>query len=270
MPNMNTINQELEQFCRLYNLPIQHLGKILKDPKVIPMIRGKAFEFSVCDKLESILNTEIWRVDKPFINPQLGSHDEDVSIQHLNTNQKFTIECKLSAKGKFKKSKDGQYIIKVKCMRSRTLGTKKVKELAPILGISPESLAIHNDQYRPQDFDFVVTSLANAFYKTDENGIFIWRPTKIGQQFLVKKYGDNLSDTEYQNKAFADMYIARSSDIVVAHQNNILCSRETCTENTNCGFIPNYPQIIFDENLNVINDTWLPISQIETLLNLDE
>ena len=33
--NMNIFNEELEQFCRLYNLPIQHLGKILKDPKII-------------------------------------------------------------------------------------------------------------------------------------------------------------------------------------------------------------------------------------------
>lgn len=270
MPNMNTMNQELEQFCRLYNLPIQHLGKILKDPKVIPMIRGKAFEFSVCDKLESILNTEIWKVDKPFINPQLGSHDEDVSIQHLNTNQKFTIECKLSAKGEFRQIPNGQYCIKVKCMRSRTLGTTQVQRLAPTLGISPESLAIHNDQYRPQDFDFVITSLANAFYETDENGIFIWQPTEIGKQFLIQKYGDNLSDEEYQDRAFLDMYIARSSDISITTQNNILCTRRACTNQTNCGFIPNYPQIIFDENLNVINDTWLPISQIETLLNLDE
>lgn len=270
MLNINTINQELEQFCHLYNLPIQHLGKILKDPKVIPMIRGKAFEFSVCDKLESILNTEIWRVDKPFINPQLGSHDEDVSIQHLSTKQKFTIECKLSAKGEFRITTNGEYCIKVKCMRSRTLGPVQVERLAPILGISTESLRVHNDQYRSQDFDFVVTSLANAFYETDKNGIFIWQPTKMGQQFLIQKYGDNLSNEEYQDRAFSDMYIARSSDIAITTQNNILCTRRACTNQTNCGFIPNYPQITFDKNLNVINGSWLPISQIETLLDLGE
>ena len=50
------MNQELIDFCELYNLPLEHLGATLKDPKVIPMIRGKAFEFSVKDRLDSIFS----------------------------------------------------------------------------------------------------------------------------------------------------------------------------------------------------------------------
>jgi hypothetical protein len=269
MPNNNVINDELIEFCHLYNLPIQHLGKILRDPKVIPMIRGKAFEFSVCDRLENLLDNETWEVQKPFINPQLGSHDEDVSITHRNTGKKFTIECKLSAKGEFKKLANG-YSIKVKCMRSRTLGTTQVERLAPVLGVTPQSLSVHNDQYRPQDFNFVITSLANAFYETDENGIFVWQPNEQGQIFLAKKYGKNLSNEEYQDRAFADMYIARSQDIAITTENNIQCTRRQCTTPTNCGFIPNYPQIIFDEDMSVIQGNWFHISEIEQLLELGE
>lgn len=265
--NMNIFNEELEQFCRLYNLPIQHLGKILKDPKVIPMIRGKAFEFSVCDRLEGILNSQIWKVDKPFLNPQLGSHDEDVVIKHLITERKFTVECKLTAKGEFRyDDNDKTYIVKVKCMRSRTLGNTQVQRLAPMLGVSPESLAVHNDQYRPQDFNFVITSLANAFYETDENGIFVWQPSEMGRLFLAQKYGNHLSDEEYQDRAFADMYVACSSDIAISSQNDIHCTRRRCSMPKNCGFIPNYPQIIFDSAMNVVNGNWFPINQIETLL----
>ena len=53
------MNQELIDFCELYNLPLEHLGATLKDPKVIPMIRGKAFEFSVKDRLSQVLNQNI-------------------------------------------------------------------------------------------------------------------------------------------------------------------------------------------------------------------
>ncbi|HHR6503339.1 TPA: hypothetical protein ACS8CD_003925, partial [Providencia alcalifaciens] len=177
------MNQELIDFCELYNLPLQHLGATLKDPKVIPMIRGKAFEFSVKDKLSDVLNQDTWYVSKPFINPQLGSHDQDVLIKHLPTSRLITIECKLSAKGQYK-FQTHESIFKIKCMRSRTLGPELVRRLAPLRGISEESLSVHNDQYLCDDFDLVITSLANAFYSTNEEGIFIWNPSAVGQDFL--------------------------------------------------------------------------------------
>ncbi|KZX37249.1 hypothetical protein [Wohlfahrtiimonas chitiniclastica] len=258
------MNEDLKKFCELYNLPINHLGEILKDPKVIPMIRGKAFEFSVLDLLSSILDSRTWHVSKPFLNPQLGSNDQDVLIVHLTTGKNISIECKLSAKGKYS-YKDQKSIFSIKCMRSRTLGAELVKKLAPIKGVSEESLEVHNDQYLPEDFDLVVTSLANAFYSTNDDGIFIWDPSYAGREFLSKKYGAGLSDIQYQALAFNDMYVAKSSDICINQNNNIICTRRKCTNNKNCGFVPNYPQLIFSD-INKEPKPWISILNIEELL----
>lgn len=35
--------KEVEEFCRRFDIPIEYLADTLSDPKVIPMIRGKAF-----------------------------------------------------------------------------------------------------------------------------------------------------------------------------------------------------------------------------------
>ncbi len=74
---------KIERYCSDYNIPVEYLADTLNDPKVIPMIRGKAFEFSVMIMLNSLLPSEMWRADKPILNPQLGSHDKDVVLTHL-------------------------------------------------------------------------------------------------------------------------------------------------------------------------------------------
>ena len=260
------MNQELIDFCELYNLPLEHLGATLKDPKVIPMIRGKAFEFSVKDKLSQVLKQDTWHVSKPFVNPQLGSHDQDVLIKHIPTNTEITIECKLAAKGKYKADKS-RNIIRIKCMRSRTLGAELVKKLAPMRGMSEESLSIHNDQYLPGDFDLVITSIANAFYETNADGIFVWQPTPAGQNFLEKKYGIGLTTKEYQDRAFNDMYVIKSKDLTISHQNNLVCTRAKCNHKNDCGFIPNYPLLTFSHSdLENPSNRWVHISKIEDLL----
>lgn len=255
------INSDLVNFCDLYNLPFNHLGAILKDPKVIPMIRGKAFEFSVADKLSAVLSNEIWKIEKPFLNPQLGYHDQDVLITHIPSNKKISIECKLSAKGRIKSNNSG-YILSVKCMRSRTLGEELASRLAPERGVPKDSLLVHNDQYLSSDFDFVITSLANVFYATNSDGIFVWSPSEAGLKFLYSKYGINKTDKGYQDLAFNDMYVASSHDLAISNNGNI-CTRKKCDNKLNCKFIPNYPLIEFDKNANVIQDKWFHISEIE-------
>ncbi|MCY7322179.1 MAG: hypothetical protein LH660_10385 [Phormidesmis sp. CAN_BIN36] len=47
--------ERLERFCRRYNLDAENLAEVLNDPKVIPMIRGKSFEFTVGKYLANIL-----------------------------------------------------------------------------------------------------------------------------------------------------------------------------------------------------------------------
>ncbi|NJR19112.1 MAG: XRE family transcriptional regulator, partial [Calothrix sp. CSU_2_0] len=86
---------KLVKFCEEYNIPIEYLADVLSDPKVVPMIRGKAFEFSVAATLSRILNPEEWKVDKPIINSQLGLHDTDVRVTHLLTKKVLTVECKV-------------------------------------------------------------------------------------------------------------------------------------------------------------------------------
>jgi hypothetical protein len=62
------------------------------------------------------------------------------------------------------------------------------------------------------------------------------------------------------------MYVASSIDLAVGNGFQ-KCVRRTCSDNERCGFIPNYPPIIFNhENLRPING-WLPIEEIETILN---
>ena len=152
-------------------------------------------------------------------------------------------------------------------MRSRTLGPELVRRLAPLRGMSEESLSVHNDQYLLGDFDLVITSLANAFYSTNEDVIFVWDPSALGQKFLEQKYGFGLTEKQYQDAAFNDMYVARASDLIISETNEVLCTRKKCSNNQNCGFIPNYPLLKFNhDNLTNSSNRWVHISNIENLL----
>ncbi len=256
--------EDILKFCTHYNIPIEYLADTLNEPKVIPMIRGKAFEFSVLKKLQEILNADEWKPIKDVMNAQLGSHDEDVSILNVRTNKRYSVECKLAGKGRFKKARTGEYIINVKCMRSRTMGESIVQRLAPQLGISVESLSSHNDQYRQTDFDLVVTSIGNAFYETDDDGLFFWNPNKAGQEFLNKLLGKSNPEVQ-QQEAFNKMYVASSQDLTIGNGYQ-KCNRRSCIDKENCGFIPNYPQIIFNAKTLRPTNGWLPIEEIETIL----
>lgn len=155
-------------------------------------------------------------------------------------------------------------------MRSRTLGASKVDSLAISRQLNEDGkkqLSTHNDNYLPGDFDLVLTTLANAFYETDGNGVFIWKPTEDGQKYLESKFGVGLTDKDYQNKAFYDMYFAKSTDLTVRTGNGFECVRRKCTDKDNCGYIPNYPLLTFNhEDLNTPTNKWVHITNIENVL----
>lgn len=251
--------EKVKKYCEKYNIPILYLAETLYEPKVVPMIRGKAFEFSVMMALQKILSKKEWEVKKEVMNAQLGFHDVDVMVVYKPTRKAIRVECKLAKKGGYRLFSDGHSEIRVKCMRSRTLGPSKVKELAPKLGVSEKVLAIHNDQYLPADFDIVVSSIGNAFYTTDKKtGFFEWRPTKEEEKFLYKlgvPKGENLKDF-----AFRTLYVAKSSDLQIGN-NSIICTRARCKNKKACGFIPNYPVITFDKNTNQPKAGWVPIEK---------
>lgn len=190
---------KLEEFCQRYDLEIEYLAEVLNDPKVVPMIRGKSFEFSAKKHLSKILSDK-YKVTNPRLNAQTGQHDIDIAITNTQTDKKYSVECKLASKGSFnaKVVKDknlslfeeySEYYsslqLKVKCMRSRTLGEQAAKQKSKITGLDYDLLMIHNDQYIPGEFDLVITSIANAFYETDEkDGLFYWHPPENSKLFL--------------------------------------------------------------------------------------
>ena len=75
--------QKVEDYCKKYNIPVFYLAETLYEPKVVPMIRGKAFEFSVMMALQEILPKDKWLVDKPMMNAQIGFHDIDVRFPRM-------------------------------------------------------------------------------------------------------------------------------------------------------------------------------------------
>jgi len=255
--------EKVKNICKEYNIPFEYLPDIINDPKVIPMIRGKGFEFSVMLALQNLLPNDQWEVNKPFTNPQLGSHDVDVRVTHKATGKIIRVECKLAKKESYRFFKTRNEIeIKVKCMRSRTLGQEKVKELARKWQIQEELLSIHNDQYLPKDFDVVITSIGNAFYRTNERTKrYEWQPTKEEQDFLKKLYpsqGASLSDEDLKNFAFKKMYVARTQDLAIRQNSGQgRCTRRKCKEKDNCGFIPNYPIIRFDAETQKPKNKWV-------------
>jgi transcriptional regulator with XRE-family HTH domain len=280
--------ENLEDFCQKYNIDLENLADVLNDPKVIPMIRGKAFEFTIKTLISEILSPVRYEISNPRINAQTGLEDVDVAIYDKQTNKIYSAECKLAAKGEFS-LENNLPKIKVKCMRSRTLGETAARQKAKRTNLNFELLMIHNDQYIAQDFDLVITSIANAFYETDDQGLFYWCPPEEARDFLTK------INAVTQDEAFSKIYVARSDQLSVNGSNKtgdklIKCTRtkkrkigkkdqqgndlyhKTCPEvlkklnRQHCDFIPNYPVIYFDPHTGEPLKPWVKLENIESLL----
>lgn len=251
----------IEKFCEFYNIPLEYLADVLQEPKVIPMIRGKAFEFSAMLALQRTLPKNEFKVTKTPMNAQFTSHDEDISVYHIPTNTNISVECKLAAKGRFKKLKS-EYQIRVKCMRSRTVGKSVADKMEQIYEIPAATFLIHSDQYLPSDFDIVITSIGNAFYETDpETEQFKWEPTKEGIEFLKRLRGTN--NNNLKDFAFFTLLLAPASKLAITESNyrehKVRCTRRNCQNKQNCGFVPNYPIIHFAADSKTPKHPWVSI-----------
>jgi hypothetical protein len=263
---------KIQAYCLDYNIQLDYLPDVLNDPKVIPMIRGKSFEYSAVLALRQVLSNR-FEVTKLRSNPQLGTHDEDVTVHDTQRNLQFSVECKLANKGSYRFDKKRKlHTLQVKCMRSRTLGVKQQQRLAPLYGISIYSLSIHSDSYRVGDFDTVVTSIGNAFYKTDEEKRFVWSPSEEGKRFLHDLSGDAVQDL--RAFAYQQMYIAWASDLAPTYQTQrspaLSCRRKNCIlakTNFSCGFIPNYPVIQFEVGNSHPLHPWYPLDNAQHLFS---
>lgn len=148
---------ELKQYCKDFNVPTEYLFEILRDQKVIPMIRGKATEYNAYLYLKEVLNPHTWDVQKLNLNAQNEEYDEDVSITHRLSGIRLKVECKNACRGSFKDGVRTKVLkephFKVKCHRSRSNMSKTT-----------------NDKYLVGEFDLLMTNTSNALYqdKTDD------------------------------------------------------------------------------------------------------
>lgn len=256
--------EALEDYCSEFNIPKEKLAQILQDPKVNPMIRGKGFEYSSLLFLQENLNLDIYEVSKPNMNAQSTQHDVDILVKHKPSGATISIECKLSGKGSFKKSKNGLYYSTVKCMRSRTLGEELIKQRAPQIGVTVPQLRAHKDSYLYTDFDLVFSSFANAFYTTEkDSGAYIWNPSEDQITFLKKLLDED--ESQLQKATFNFILIAKASDVAPIGGYSE-CTRRDCKRQKVCPFIPNYPVVNFDSNTNLPIEPWYSIYKIDKLL----
>lgn len=248
-----SVLEKLKDFCRAYDLTFEHFVEVIQDPKVIPMIRGKSFEFSASERLSKILLEEDWEVKNPQLNPQLASKDVDVGVLRKEDEKEISVECKLAGKDSFKweNTLDGYRAeIKVKCMRSRTLGDNiTATRTAKRYSIDREKVLLHKDSYRPDDFDFVVTSLGNSLWITEDED-YVFGGSKNEYEVLSDLFPDFFDEYEgvdnFQREAFNFFLIADSEKIAAKPSNDISCRRRDCKErgmDQECGFIPNYPYV---------------------------
>ena len=56
------MGKDLETYCNKYRIPIEYVFQILEDQKVVPMIRGKATEYSAYLLIKEMLNDAEWSV----------------------------------------------------------------------------------------------------------------------------------------------------------------------------------------------------------------
>ena len=224
----------------------------------------------ISNKLKKLLNKSLWSVSNPIVNAQAEIHDADVEILRLRDHKKIRIECKLAKNASFTmKGKVRPNSFSVKCMRSRTVSDNEVAtKMAEKYRVPREMVLDHPDNYRAQDFDFVITTMGNSLWKTtDKKYGFIG--TKGQEAFLNQKFPDHFpilpNLDRFQHNSFNFLLIAPSKDLVVGAKNNLKCSRIKCKNRGNsldCGFIPNYPVVkLSDVELN--NGAWRILSDID-------
>lgn len=258
----------IKNYCKNYDVLMKYLVEIISDLKVIPMIRGKSFEYSTSDRLKEELSDR-WEVKNLNINAQPNIHDIDVLVIRKKDNKQIRVECKLTKNNSFIINNDIAKI-RVKCMRSRTFSDNASAErMAKNYKVSKEALLIHADSYRKEDFNFVITSLGNSMWKTINNK-YVFNGYKKYFDFLKNKFPNHFNNFHnFQQETFNFLLFAKASDIAVSTMNNLKCTRKKCKNNgtdKNCGFIPNYPII----NLNDVEKNkgpWKMIKYIETEFN---
>ncbi len=248
----------LRSYCSEHGLDIESLPSLFDEPKLVPMIRGIGFEYVVEKDLKQIFsNSDRFTVNKPIINAQFEIKDVDVEIFDRKSQNKISIECKLAKNNSFRiKTKKNNFPhCSIKIMRSRTLGEQKIAEFSKKENIDINKVSSHKDSYLSNHFDYIVTNLRNAFYRTTEDGLFRFAPTKDEVNFLEKFFevsSKNEVDEKLKNTHF---YI--KAEKLTPKNSGIECPRKACQNKHECEFIPNYPIFRLDNFCS-----WKPINYL--------
>lgn len=227
------IGKDLENYCNKYRIPIEYVFKILEDQKVVPMIRGKATEYSAYLLIKEALNDSEWSVQKLNLNAQSNQDDEDISVTHLRTGIIIKIECKNATRGSFKSGKGCRKAKEPHC----TIKCHKSRSNIKLVGTT-------NDRYPVNTFDIVMTNLsnsiiANATYSED----FELLPNDTVIKLLCDYYGVSNTFEDIFGVMYNDWRFAKSTDLA---------------ENE---FIPRTPILRLNGN-----DSWKKISELENTL----
>jgi hypothetical protein len=292
--------KELYILSQEYHIEFDRLPKILRNPKVLPMIRGISFEHSAQKRLSDLLPSNEYSVSQPISNPQPGDHEPDLEIEKIGTKEKKKVECKLAKNDSYsekhptisemKKSKAWQKVknksklknkeeikealkgegyeyeivrsIKVKCHRSRTSESKSGNEAkAKEYGISTTQAKAHSDYYHETDFDIVLASAGNAFYSSAGNEDKL--PSFQPSSEAKKLLEESGLDSISLNGV---IYAAPTSDLAPSKKKP--CTSKDCEKKTKCEFIPKIPVIeleVVDGKL-MPKTPWVKIGEIEKLL----
>ncbi len=255
------IFDKIKDFCEEHSLDINSFDQLLNEPKLVPMLRGIGYEFVIRNALTKLFSkSNNYKIEKPNINAQFSVSDIDIGLIEKKTKKLKIIECKLAQNNSFRlASKKINYsYCKIKVMRSRTLGDEKIKEFSKIEKIPLNQVKSHKDSYPYYKFDYVVTNLRNAFYRTNDN-IFKYSPN-INELNFLKKLFDLKTNDEVNEKLKKTHYII-SSKLLAPKYSGLKCTRKNCPNPTSCIFIPNYP--IF--NLSSIK--WMTIEEFYKILD---
>jgi hypothetical protein len=229
------LGRQLELFCKKYNIRIEDFFPILNDQKVIPMLRGKASEYDAVNTLQRVLPQQVWIVNKLNLNPQPGTADQDIGVTHRRTGIQVIIETKNAVRGSMKTGRTTRIShvphFRVKCHRSRS-----------------NMNAEYNDRYLVGEFDLIISTPANAFFKggtigeefelVDEPGLL---------EILYSHYGvsDEISLRDVANK---DWRFVQPSVIAENYRGHLVIPRDPIVQLTD-------------------DPSWLPLDQIQPVLD---
>lgn len=224
--------EQLLQYCKKFNVPLEFLFEILEDQKVTPMIRGKAMEYNAFLFLDKILPKATWSVQKLNLNAQTGTYDEDISVTHRRTGVILKVESKSTVRGSIS---DGQ--------RSRNL---KVPHFLVKSHRSRSNIKLagsSNDRYSVDSFDVLITNTSNSIFEGNTVGEHLEVVHNAATKEMLYKFYKVKSDEELIATCESDWRFVIPKDIAVD------------------GFIPRTPYVKLSNDEN-----WKPLAKIEERL----